>query len=77
LGVSLPDRMRLLGHKHDRITLRDVQDTQQDLQRELHIAGENPPQLDHLRLVDNQTVTPGGFAAHFCGLSKSRAPCNP
>jgi len=36
LGVSLPALMRLLGHKDIRMTLRYVQVTQQDLQREFH-----------------------------------------
>ncbi len=36
LGVSLPALMQLLGHKDIRMTLRYVQVTQQDLQREFH-----------------------------------------
>ena len=42
LGVSLPALMQLLGHKDIRMTLRYVQVTQQDLQREFHRARENP-----------------------------------
>jgi site-specific recombinase XerD len=38
LGVSLPALMQLLGHKDIRMTLRYVQVTQQDLQREFHSA---------------------------------------
>ena len=38
LGVSLPALMRLLGHKDIRMTLRYLQVTQQDLQREFHLA---------------------------------------
>lgn len=38
LGVSLPALMQLLGHKDIRMTLRYVQVTQQDLQREFHNA---------------------------------------
>jgi site-specific recombinase XerD len=38
LGVSLPALMQLLGHKDIRMTLRYVQVTQQDLQREFHAA---------------------------------------
>lgn len=38
LGVSLPALMQLLGHKDIRMTLRYVQVTQQDLQREFHMA---------------------------------------
>jgi site-specific recombinase XerD len=38
LGVSLPALMQLLGHKDIRMTLRYVQVTQHDLQREFHTA---------------------------------------
>jgi site-specific recombinase XerD len=38
LGVGLPALMQLLGHKDIRMTLRYVQVTQQDLQREFHAA---------------------------------------
>jgi hypothetical protein len=38
LGVSLPAVMKLLGHKTIRMTLRYVQITQRDLQREFHLA---------------------------------------
>jgi site-specific recombinase XerD len=38
LGVSLPGLMQLLGHKDIRMTLRYIQVTQQDLQREFHVA---------------------------------------
>jgi site-specific recombinase XerD len=38
LGISLPALMQLLGHKDIRMTLRYVQVTQQDLQREYHSA---------------------------------------
>jgi site-specific recombinase XerD len=41
LGVSLPALMKLLGHKDIRMTLRYVQVTQQDLQREFFIAHRN------------------------------------
>ena len=40
-GVSLPALMQLLGHKDIRMTLRYVQVTQQDLQREFHAARQN------------------------------------
>jgi site-specific recombinase XerD len=45
LGVSLPALMQLLGHKDIRMTLRYVQVTQQDLQREFHTARQRAPQL--------------------------------
>ena len=38
LGVSLPAVMQLLGHKDIRMTLRYVEVTQHDLQREFHTA---------------------------------------
>jgi len=41
LGVSLPALMRLLGHKDIRMTLRYVEVTQLDLQREFHSARRN------------------------------------
>jgi site-specific recombinase XerD len=41
LGVSLPALMQLLGHKDVRMTLRYVQVTPQDLQREFHQARQN------------------------------------
>jgi hypothetical protein len=44
LGVSLPALMQLLGHKDIRMTLRYVQVTQQDLQREFHAARQRAAQ---------------------------------
>ena len=38
LGVNLPALMQLLGHKDIRMTLRYIQVTQQDLQREFYVA---------------------------------------
>jgi len=48
LGVSLPALMQLLGHKDIRMTLRYVQVTQQDLQREFHLARQNAAQPHRL-----------------------------
>jgi site-specific recombinase XerD len=45
LGVSLPALMQLLGHKDIRMTLRYLQVTQQDLQREFHLARLNTASL--------------------------------
>jgi hypothetical protein len=42
LGVSLPALVQLLGHKDIRMTLRYVEVTQQDLQREFHTARQRP-----------------------------------
>lgn len=44
LGVSLPALMQLMGHKDIRMTLRYVEVTQQDLQREFHLARQNSAQ---------------------------------
>lgn len=41
-GVSLPALMKLLGHRTANMTLRYVQITQQDLQREFHLARQHP-----------------------------------
>jgi site-specific recombinase XerD len=41
LGVSLPVLMQLLGHKTISMTMRYLQVTQQDLQREFHQARQN------------------------------------
>ena len=41
LGVSLPALMQLLGHKDIRMTMRYVEVTQCDLQREFHAARQN------------------------------------
>ena len=45
LGVSLPALRQLLGHKDIHMTLRHVQVTQQDLQREFHLARLNTASL--------------------------------
>ena len=44
-GVSLPALMKMLGHRSANMTLRYVEITQQDLQREFHRARENPRHL--------------------------------
>ncbi|MGH9785951.1 MAG: tyrosine-type recombinase/integrase [Terriglobia bacterium] len=44
LGISLPALMQLLGHKHIHMTLLYLEVTQQDLQREFHLARQNAPQ---------------------------------
>jgi site-specific recombinase XerD len=55
LGVSLPALMQLLGHKDIRMTLRYVQVTQQDLQREFHTARQHaaPPHRAPVLSVPN------------------------
>jgi site-specific recombinase XerD len=44
-GVSLPALMKLLGHRTANMTLRYVEITQQDLQREFHFARQTPRHL--------------------------------
>lgn len=44
-GVSLPALMKLLGHRTANMTLRYVEITQKDLQREFHQARQNPRHL--------------------------------
>ncbi len=44
-GVSLPALMKLLGHRTANMTLRYVEITQQDLQREFLLAREKPRHL--------------------------------
>ena len=44
-GVSLPALMKLLGHRSANMTLRYVEITQKDLQREFHLASRSPRHL--------------------------------
>ena len=44
-GVSLPALMKLLGHRTANMTLRYLEITQQDLQREFHLARQSPRHL--------------------------------
>ena len=44
-GVSLPALMKLLGHRTANMTLRYVEITQKDLQREFHLARQRPRHL--------------------------------
>jgi len=48
LGVSLPALMQLLGHKDIRMTMRYVQVTQLDLQREFHLARHHAVHPHHI-----------------------------
>jgi hypothetical protein len=54
LGVSLPALMQLLGHKDIRMTLRYLQVTQQDLQREFLVARQN---ASHSHLIPKLAVS--------------------
>jgi site-specific recombinase XerD len=51
LGVSLPALMQMLGHKDIRMTMRYVEVTQLDLQREFHAARENTAQPHRVPLL--------------------------
>lgn len=59
-GVSLPALMKLLGHRTANMTLRYVEITQKDLQREFHLAQRSPRHLiplpAPLALADPLTV---------------------
>jgi site-specific recombinase XerD len=51
LGVSLPALMQLLGHNDIRMTLRYLEVTQPDLQREFHFARQNVARLHHVPTI--------------------------
>jgi site-specific recombinase XerD len=60
-GVSLPALMKLLGHRTANMTLRYVEITQPDLQREFHLARSRPRHLVPLPaampVTDPDTIT--------------------
>jgi site-specific recombinase XerD len=64
LGVSLPALMQLLGHKTIAMTLRYVQVTQQDLQREFHLALQNATQRHFIPKL----FTTDSASTHSLGL---------
>jgi hypothetical protein len=53
-GVSLPALMKLMGHRIANMTLRHVEITQKDLQREFHLAQQ---QARHLIAVPTAKLT--------------------
>ena len=60
LGVSLPSLQQLLGHNDIRMTMRYLQVTQSDLQREFHLARQNalqPHRVPELPLPHNLSTT--------------------
>lgn len=67
LGVSLPALMRMLGHKDIRMTLRYVQVTQLDIQREYYYARSKAPQQH--RLPD--LVPPAAEHANLEGIRQA------
>ena len=71
LGVSLPAVMKLLGHKTIRMTLRYVQVTQRDLQREFHLARQNALQLHRVPELSVSTFL--SAAADLPGILRTLA----
>jgi len=72
LGVSLPALMKLLGHKTINMTMRYIQVTQQDLQREFHLARQHavqPHQIPELAPV----VTPWSASSDLPGVQRALA----
>jgi site-specific recombinase XerD len=70
-GVSLPALMKLLGHRTANMTLRYVQITQQDLQREFHLARQHP--RHHIPLPAALSVTGPGAADASLVLERIQA----
>jgi site-specific recombinase XerD len=70
LGVSLPVLMRLLGHKRIGMTLRYVQVTQQDLQREFHQARQNAAQRHRVPIL---SLPQGIQSADLPGIRRALA----
>lgn len=68
-GVSLPALMKLLGHRTANMTLRYVEITQKDLQREFQMAQRAPrhliPMPAPLVVADPQTVEAAGIVARL------------
>ena len=59
LGVSLPALMQLLGHKDISMTLRYVEVTLQDLQREFHAARQNATHQHAIPALSMPSSDPG------------------
>jgi site-specific recombinase XerD len=68
LGVSLPAVMQLLGHKDIRMTLRYVEVTQHDLQREFHTARLNIAQSHRLPVP---SIPNGSASADLPGIRQA------
>lgn len=68
LGVSLPALMQLLGHKDIRMTMRYVQVTQQDLQREFHAARQHAAQPHRFPILSVPNSSP---SADFPGIRQA------
>lgn len=72
LGVSLPALMQLLGHKDIRMTLRYVQVTQLDLQREFHAARRNALDPHRVPVLSVPSVSSPGLHGIGQGLTALR-----
>jgi site-specific recombinase XerD len=72
LGVSLPALMQMLGHKDIRMTLRYVQITQQDLQRQFHYARGNTKQPHRMPERAGSTAVRAGLAGVRQTLNSAR-----
>jgi len=70
LGISLPALMQLLGHKDIRMTMRYVQVTQQDLQREFHAARNHAAQQHSVPML---SVPNASTAAGLPGIRTALA----
>ncbi len=72
LGVSLPALMQMLGHKDIRMTLRYVQITQEDLQRQFYYARGNALQPHRVPDRAGSTAAPAGLAGVHQTLNSAR-----
>ena len=66
LGVSLPALMKLLGHRNIQMTLGYAEVTQQDLQREFHLARQNAAHLHHVPTLALPKDMPGAGLSGVC-----------
>jgi len=71
LGASLPALMKLLGHKDVHMSLRYVQVTQQDLQREFHQARQNAVHSHHLPTLAVPKEIPSADLPGVCQALKA------
>jgi site-specific recombinase XerD len=71
LGVSLPALMQLLGHKAIDMSLRYVQVTQEDLQREFHQARQNAAHPHRLPTLALPKEIPSAGLAGICQTLES------
>jgi site-specific recombinase XerD len=72
LGVSLPALMQLLGHKDIRMTLRYVEVTPRDLQREFHAAHRNAAVVHSMPVLTLPANSSAGLPVIQQGLTALR-----